>query len=217
MNKKQLLDVRNIIIVVLILISILEFMNPKNIMPNRIKLVPQIDSIPYAVHDTVVVDSPYEIEVPVEIKVPYEVRVEVPVEKPIDTNAILNSIGNKVFKKDVLKLPNNIGTVTIFDTLSNSRILGRSFKSDVKQKIVKDTIYTPTPKKNEVYFGVDGSFNKIDVVNYLGSGFLWKTKNDEIFHLGVGVANRVTDGTNGKFYPYLSGGVYWKIRIKKKE
>lgn len=34
-------------------------------------------------------------------------------------------------------------------------------------------------------------------------------------NVGLGVANRVFDGTNGEFTPYVDGGVYWKIRLKK--
>ena len=46
-------------------------------------------------------------------------------------------------------------------------------------------------------------------------GFILNTKSDKIYNLGIGVANRVVDGTNGGLTPYISGGVYWKIRLKK--
>ena len=86
---KKIFDIRHIIILILLLICILEFLNPKGIMPNRIKTITQIDSIPYEIHDTLEVEVPVEVEVPYEVKVPYEVRVEVPVAQLIDTNAIL--------------------------------------------------------------------------------------------------------------------------------
>jgi DNA gyrase subunit B len=53
---------------------------------------------------------------------------------------------------------------------------------------------------------------------------LWETTMNPDFrtfrqvtidNLGVGVSNRVTDGTNGTLSPYIGGGVYWKIKFKK--
>ena len=215
---KKIFDIRHIIILILLLICILEFLNPKGIMPNRIKTITQIDSIPYEIHDTLEVEVPVEVEVPYEVKVPYEVRVEVPVAQLIDTNAILNSLGQKIFKKDILKLPNNIGIVTLFDTISNSKIIGRSFKSDVKQKIVRDTIYTPIPRQNEYFFGIDAKLDKPNVINLMGVAFLLKDKDDKhLYKLGVGVSNKVgDDGINGVLVPYIGGGVYWKVNFKKK-
>ena len=214
---KKIFDIRHIIILILLLISILEFLNPKGIIPNRIKTVSQIDSIPYEVHDTLEVEVPVEVEVSYEVKVPYAVHDTVTVDKPIDTTALLNAIGQKIFKKDILKLPNNIGTVTLFDTISNSRIVGRSFKSDVKQKIVRDTMYTPIPRKTEVYLGIDAKFDKPNVINIIGLSMLFKNKDDNhMYKLGIGVTNRVDDeGTNGKLVPFIGGGVYWKVKLKK--
>ena len=212
---KKLLDVRHIVILILILIAILEFINPKGIMPNRTKIT--VDSIPYAVHDTIPIDSLVEVEVEVEVpvEVPVEKRVEVPVLQPVDTAEILKIHFAKVQHKDVLTLPNNQGTVQIIDTISKNSIVNRKFIADIKRMIIKDTIYTKEPKKSQLFFGFDGGFNKDNVVSHIGTGLLFKTKEDKIFHLGVGVANRVFDGTNGEFTPYVDGGVYWKIKVKK--
>jgi hypothetical protein len=214
---KKIFDIRHILILILLLICILEFLNPIGIMPNRITYVKQIDSILYAVHDTI----PYEVEVEVEVEVPVVVEklVEVQVIQKVDTEAIVKLYSeNKQFKKDILELPGNIGTVTLFDTISNNRILGRSFTSKVKQKVIKDTIFTPLPRKNELYFGVDAKFDKPNVVNLIGLGFILKDKDDKhLYKLGVGVSNIVgPDGTNGTLSPFLGGGVYWRLNLKKK-
>ena len=216
---KKFLDVRNIVIVLLILLAMVEFLNPKGIMPHRTLTIRDTVGYEVPVHDTVGIEVPVEVEVPVEIEkpVPYAVHDTVAVNNPIDTNAILNAIGQKIFKKDVLKLPNNVGSVTLFDTISNSRIVGRSFKSDIKQKIVRDTMYTPIPRQNEYYIGLDAKFDKPNVINIIGLSVLFKNKDDRhMYKLGVGVTNRVDDqGTNGKLTPFIGGGVYWKIKIKK--
>jgi hypothetical protein len=212
---KKLLDVRHFIILILILIAVVEFINPKGFMPHRTLL--KVDSIPYAIHDTIPVDSLVEVQVEVEVPVPYEVekRVEVPVTQPVDTAEIMKIYFAKVLYKDVLKLPNNQGTITVTDTISKNGIVNRKFIADIKRMIVKDTIYTKEPKKGQIFFGVDGGYNKENVVSHLGAGLLYKTKDDKIFHVGVGVANRVLDGTNGTFTPYVDGGVYWKVKLKK--
>ncbi len=214
---KKIFDIKNIIIGLLIILCIVEFINPKGIMPNRVVQVPQIDSIPYEVHDTIPYEVEVEVEVPVEVQV--EKRIEVPVIQSVDTQAIVRLFSeNKQFKKDVLELPGNIGAVTLFDTISNNRIIGRSYTSKVKQKVIKDTIYTPLPRKNEYYFGVDTRFDKPNVMQLIGLGFIVKDKDDKhLYKLGVGVSNQTgPDGVNGKLIPFLGGGVYWRINIKKK-
>jgi hypothetical protein len=216
---KKIFDIRHIIILILLLMCILEFFNPKGIMPNRTITVRDTVGFEVLVHDTVGIEVPieFEVEVPVEKLVPYAVHDTVAVNTPIDTNAILNSLGQKIFKKDVLKLPSNVGTVTLFDTISNNRIIGRSFKSEVKQKIVRDTMYTSIPRQNEFYVGLDAKFDKPNVINIVGLSVLFKNKDDRhMYRLGVGVTNRVDDqGTNGKLTPFIGGGVYWKVKFKK--
>ena len=212
---KKIFNIPNAIILLLILIVIIEFINPKGIMPNRTTV--KVDSIPYAVHDTVSVDSLVQVEVEIEVPVEIEVEkiVEVPVYQTIDTMEILKIHFAKVQHKEVLTLPNNQGTVTLIDTISKNSIVNRQFITDIKRMIVKDTIYTKEPKKNQLFFGLNGGFNKENVVSHIGTGVLFKTKDDKIFHVGVGVANRVLDGTSGTFTPYVDGGVYWKLKLKK--
>jgi hypothetical protein len=212
---KKHLNAKNFIIVILIILLFLAFFNPGGHLPNRTVL--KLDSIPYAVSDTVTVDSLVEVEVEIEVPVEIEVekRIEVPVLTPVDTNEILKVYFAKIEHKEVLTLPNNVGTVTITDTISKNSIVNRKFISDIKQMIVKDTIYTKEPKKGQMFFGFNGGLNKSNVVSHIGTGLMYKTKEDKIFHVGLGVANRLLDGTSGQFTPYVDGGVYWKIKLKK--
>jgi hypothetical protein len=211
---KKHFNVKNLTIVILIILLLLSFFNPGGRLPIRTKYVPQIDSILYAVHDTVTVDSLVEIEVYVEVPVPYAVHDTTTVTNPIDTNEILKIHFAKVQHKEVLTLPDNQGTITIIDSISKNTVVNRKFISDIKRMIVKDTIYTKEPKKNQMFFGFSGGFSSADVVSHIGTGVLFKTKDDKIFHVDLGVANRTTDGVNGSFTPYVGGGVYWKLKLK---
>ena len=143
------------------------------------------------------------------------VEKEVLIPTIIDTAALLKDYYSKVLYKDVLVLPDSLGTVAVTDTISQNKILGRTFNANVKQRIIKETTIVKELPKTKLFYGFEGGFNKADVVSHIGMGILLNTKTDKIFNLGIGVANRVVDGTNGRLTPYINGGVYWKIRAKK--
>jgi hypothetical protein len=143
------------------------------------------------------------------------VEKEVIIPAVIDTLALLKDYYSKVLYKDVLVLPDSLGTVDVTDTISQNKIFGRTFNANVKQRVIKETTIVKELPKTKVFFGVEGGFNKPDFVSHVGMGLLLNTKKDKIYNLGVGVTNQTTDGTNGAFTPYIKGGVYWKIRLRK--
>jgi hypothetical protein len=143
------------------------------------------------------------------------VEKEVFIPAIIDTAALLKDYYSKVLYKDVLVLPDSLGTVAVTDTISQNRILGRTFNANVKQRTIKETTIVKELPKTKLFYGFEGGFNKADVVSHVGFGVLVNTKTDKIFNLGIGVANRVVDGTNGGLTPYINGGVYWKLRLRK--
>jgi hypothetical protein len=143
------------------------------------------------------------------------VEKEVFIPAIIDTAALLKDYYSKVLYKDVLVLPDSLGTVAVTDTISQNRILGRTFNANVKQRTIKETTIVKELPKTKLFYGFEGGFNKADVVSHIGFGVLVNTKTDKIFNLGIGVANRVVDGTNGELTPYINGGVYWKLRLRK--
>ena len=134
---------------------------------------------------------------------------------PVDTVTILRDYFAKNIYKDTLRLPDSLGYVFLTDTITKNLIQGRTFNAKVKQRVITNTTIVKELPKTKVFYGIEGGFNKADVVSHIGAGLLINTKSDKIFHLGLGVANRTTDGTNGKLSAYISGGVYWKIRLRK--
>jgi hypothetical protein len=214
---KKIFDIRNIIILLLLASTAIVAINPRGIMPNRTKYHQKIDSIPYPVYDTVTVDSlvEVEVEVPYEVQIPYAVHDTVLT--PVDTAAILKIFYTKNETKENLTLPNGLGVIELKETISEDKVLSRSFDAKVKQKIIKDTIYTPEPKKTQMFFGFDANFDKPNVVRLMGLGLILKDKNDRLYKLSTGVNNTVVNGLNGEFQPYVGGGVYWKINLNKKK
>jgi hypothetical protein len=214
---KKFLNLKNIAIAVLVVIVLLEYFNPGGKMPGR---TVRIDGKKYEVikHD---IDTFEVVKTKVVTKKGEDIYHETIVEKEVvipaivDTQALLKDYYSKVLYKDVLVLPDSLGTVSVIDTISQNKIWGRTFDAKVKERTIKETMIVKELPKTQVYYGFTGGFNKEDVVSNVGAGLLVKTKKDKIYQVGVGVANRVTDGTNGTLSPYIGGGVYWKIKFKK--
>jgi hypothetical protein len=214
----KFLNFKNIAIVALILFVLLQWFNPGGVMPGGKTI--RIEGKKYEVikHD---IDTFEVVKTKVVTKKGEDIYHETIVEKEVvipaivDTAALLKDYYSKVLYKDVLVLPDSLGTIAVTDTISQNKILGRTFDAKVKQREIKETLIVKELPKTQVYYGLTGGFNKADVVSNVGAGLLIKTKKDKIYNLGIGVANRVSDGTNGTLSPYIGGGVYWKIKLKK--
>jgi hypothetical protein len=215
---KKLLNFKNIAIAALIIYVLLQWFNPGGVMPGGRTI--RIDGKKYEVikHTIDTVDI---VKTKVVTKKGDDIYHETIVEKEvlipavIDTAALLKDYYSKVLYKDVLVLPDSLGTVAVTDTISQNKILGRTFNASVKQRIIKETTIVKEPAKTQLYYGLNGGFNKVDVVTSIGAGLILKTKKDKIYQFNLGVNNRVVDGTTGGLSPYIGFGTYWKIRVKK--
>ena len=214
---KNLLNFKNIAIAVLIIFVLLEWFNPGGVMPGK-KVFIAGKAYEVIKHDIDTIDI---VKTKVVTKKGEDIYHETIVEKEviipavIDTMALLKDYYSKVLYKDVLVLPDSLGTVAVIDTISQNKILGRTFNANVKQRTIKETTIVKELPKTKVFYGLEGGFNKADFVSSVGAGVLINTKKDKIYQLGLGVTNQTTDGTNGGFTPYVRGGVYWKIKLKK--
>jgi hypothetical protein len=134
----------------------------------------------------------------------------------VDTAALLYDYFAKNIYNDTLRLPDSLGFVFLTDTITKNKIEGRKFIANVKQRVITNTTIVKELPKTKFFYGIEGGFNKADLISHLGMGFLINTKSDKIYHLGVGVANRTgADAITGKLVPYIGAGVYWKIRLRK--
>jgi hypothetical protein len=214
---KNLLNFKNIVIAALIIFVLLEWLNPGGVMPGK-KVFVNGKAYEVIKHDIDTIDI---VKTKVVTKKGEDIYHETIVEKEviipaiIDTAALLKDYYSKVLYKDVLVLPDSLGTVAVTDTISQNKILGRTFNANVKQRTIKETTIVKELPKTKVFYGLEGGFNKADFVSSVGAGVLINTKKDKIYQLGLGVTNQTTDGTNGGFTPYVRGGVYWKIKLKK--
>jgi hypothetical protein len=203
---KKIFDIRHIMILLMVgIIIFLQFFVP-----------PQIEIEEKLVYDTI----PQEVIYEVEVEVPYEVEVEKIVEVPaptplVDTSFILQEYYVKNFESDTITLNNNQGFIYLSDTISQNKVVSRNFSATIKPKIVREPELELPKNRNQVYVGLNGALSQQDWVNSIGTSILLKTKDDKVFQLGGGFANRTLDGTTGKFYPYVIGGVYWKLKFNR--
>ena len=215
---KKFVNFKNIAIAALVIYILLQWFNPGGVMPGGRTI--RIEGKKYEVikHEIDTVDI---VKTKVVTKKGEDIYHETIVEKEviipavIDTAALLKDYYSKVLYKDVLVLPDSLGTVAVTDTISQNKILGRTFNASVKQRTIKETTIVKELPKTKVFYGLEGGFNKADFVSSVGAGVLINTKKDKIYQLGLGVNNQTTDGTNGGFTPYIRGGVYWKLKLKK--
>ena len=202
---KKILDVRHFII--LVLACALFFLRGDNntITKEIVKEVPG-----EVIHDTIPVPEYIEGEI-----VYLDSIVYVPTLVQVDTAEILKDFYAKILYSDTIKLNNNQGFVYLSDSISKNNIVSRKWSASIKPKIVREPAPEPPKVRNQVYVGLNGAWSEKDWVNSIGTSVLFKTKDDKIFQVGVGVANRTCDGYSGTFIPYINGGVYWKIKFKK--
>lgn len=213
----KFLNLKNIAIAVLVVIVLLEYFNPGGKMPGKKVFIAgkAYEVIKHDI-DTIEVEKT-KVVTKKGADIVHEVILHDTAVKlvNVDTAALLHDYLAKIIYKDTLKLPDSLGTIALVDTIHKNRILGRTFDAKVKQREIKETMIVKELPKTKVFYGFEGGFNKADVVSHLGFGTLVNTKSDKIYHLGIGVANRTTDATSGKLSPYIGGGVYWKIKLKK--
>lgn len=211
----KFLNIKNIAIAVLVVVVLLEYFNPGGHMPGRTVRIEgkKYEVIKHTIDTVEVVKTKIVTKKGADIY--HETIKEVQIPAIVDTAALLRDYFAKNIYNDTLHLPDNLGYVFLTDTITKNKIEGRTFTAKVKQREIKETMIVKELPKMQVYYGFNGGFNKADVVSHIGAGVLVKTKKDKIYQINAGVANRTTDGTNGKLSPYIGAGVYWKIKLKK--
>jgi len=112
------------------------------------------DSIPFVVLDTI-----YKVD------------------KVHDTAYILNDYNKIKVYTDILRINTDI-SVYIKDTITQNRILGRSFLANISQKTVTITNDIYHKPKNELFIGFVGDYQRYDQKIGIGLGFNYRKQNE---------------------------------------
>jgi len=121
-------------------------------------------------------------------------------------NYLLKQHATRRIYSDTIKI-DSIGTITVIDTVWMNKLKKRTYQSNYKIPFVTKTITITKQEEpiKQLYIGGNlfGTKNNIKV---LSSGLIYKTKQDHIYQVNVGID---TDGV------LLYGiGMYWKIKLK---
>jgi hypothetical protein len=172
---------------------------------------PQIKADTVTLHDTTW--SVHDSLIVKKLKVKEIIHDTLPPEYIADTNypklkaqydaLVVAHLAKKIYA-DTVKL-DTLGYVAVADTVHKNELQNRSYKYNYKipTVTVTTTITKQAPPKGALFMGggVTGNKNGLDV---LQGGLLYKTKQDKLFGLNIGI-----NGNSQVVYGVQS---YWKIK-----
>jgi len=104
-----------------------------------------------------------------------------------------------------------LGYGILTDIISQNQIQSRDVDWFFQIPTVYNTTIVKELPKNEFYWGLNGGFNKEDVISNVGAGLILKSKNNNLYQLGLGIQN---NSNTSQLAPFITGGMYWKIGKK---
>ena len=115
-----------------------------------------------------------------------------------DTLRILNDYYTIKAYVDTIKKDSN--TFVITDTISQNKILSRSFKANLAEKtITTKQVYVEKPK-NTLFWGFRGDFRPSDGFQVLSPGLMLSAKNKALIGLSLDLYRNNTIGYSGSLY-----------------
>lgn len=180
--------IKNILILALIFVVLFFVLAPNN-GGGGTKVITKIDTI--IKHDTitkykkgssipfVVLDTLYQID---------EVH---------DTTYIVNDYNKIKAYSDTLRI-NTDNSVYIQDTITQNRIIGRSYKANFTEKIITITNDIYHKPKNELFVGLIGDIRRLDNKIGIGVGLNYKKQN-EVYILNF-TTNQISLGLYKKLF-----------------
>ena len=198
--KKYFGDIRNLIILVLIIVILLLRQcsgDGGEITPSEPTIVTKVETK----YDTITIDK--KVYGP-KWKTKIVTQVDsILVNTPIDTLEVLKDYYAKNVFVDKIEL-DSLGFVTITDTIWKNTLFNRLVESEI---IIPTTTVTQTeyinPREFYIGFGLNGTSKQF---NYVGGSILYRTRKKQAFGLGIGL--------NDQFQPIISTQFLWKLGKK---
>jgi hypothetical protein len=180
---------KNVLIILLILVVFFFALAPNHSGPDSPSVITRIDTI--IKHDTlrkykkgddipfVVLDTIYQID------------------QVHDTAYIVNDYNKVKVYSDTLRI-NTDNCVYIQDTITQNRILGRSYIANLSEKTITITHDIYHKPKNELYLGLLGDLRRFDNKIGIGIGLNYKKQNESyIFNY---TTNQISFGIYKKLF-----------------
>jgi hypothetical protein len=177
--------------------------------------------------DTIYVEKEVKVTKYVPKYITKEVIKEVEIPIDVDSLAIIKDYFSKITVKDTLNLTydfpevitdslgnkpsGDLGFGILTDIISQNSIESREIDWFFKIPTVYNTTIVKELPKNEFYWGINGGFNKADIISNVGGGLILKSKKNNLYQLGLGIQN---NSNTSQLAPFVSAGMYWKIGKK---
>ena len=84
-----------------------------------------------------------------------------------------------------LKLDENLGFISVKDTIFKNSILSRKWTTSINKMYIRDSIFLKELPKNEFFIG--GIVGYGNSVPYIGPSLLFKNKKEDIYNLNIGL------------------------------
>lgn len=162
-------------------------------------------------HDSLIIKPvpvPYEIPVPYKVlETTYSPDTSYPKLKIQYENLAKLYASRKIYH-DSIRV-GKFGHIKVTDTVTENKLIGRSFKENYKiPEVTKTTTITKYAEPTRQLY-VGGGINNSSLTNFrsVEAGVLYKTKKDQIFggKINVNIDGSITYGVQS----------YWKIKMKK--
>jgi hypothetical protein len=127
--------------------------------------------------------------------------------KGINKDSIVKEYYGVMIYKDTLRLQDKQGYVSVTDTVSENKIVGRVWNAHINTQIIHDQTIIKELPRTQLYVGGIIGGDKVDLINCVGPAFIIKTKQDHIYSLGIGY--------NSNNNIAVQGGIFWKIKLHK--
>ena len=130
----------------------------------------------------------------------YKIIDSVPNSAPIyihDTVKMIDDYLSIKVYTDTFRI-NTDNSVSIIDTISQNRILGRSYKADLKEKTIVVTNEIYHAEKKALYIGPVVDLRRFDNKVGIGAGVIYKASKNQVISLNL-TTNQITGGYYIKF------------------
>ena len=230
MNWLKKFDLKTILIMVLCVVLLIRSCGGDEV--DEAKEIIEVDGTDYELleqkTDTIYVEREVKVTKYVPKYITKEVIKEVEIPVDVDSLAIIKDYFAKITVKDTLSLTydfpdvvtdslgnkpsGDLGFGILTDIISQNSIQSREIDWFFKIPTVYNTTIVKELPKNEFYWGINGGFNKTDVISNVGGGVILKSKKNNLYQLGLGIQN---NSNTSQLAPFVSAGMYWKIGKKK--
>ena len=133
--------------------------------------------------------------------------IYLPISPNVDSLEVIKDYYSAIVYRDTLHLSENMGYVSVTDTISQNKIIGRLWSARLKKETIHETTIVKEPARTQLYIGCTVGFDTKSPINFVGPTLMLKTKSDRVYLLsaGYGVDQRTI----------IQGGLLWKIKFRK--